>query len=546
MPSAPSAKACQTRLKSFCNDIEQSVKKLRQIEADMTTNSTTRGKQVHKRFNKETQRQQQQIIMQELYMKCKSMHEVSEGMMTSLEIEIVKFGSKGENSESTRSKKIENKENTVNGRDRNRASHLDTTTVDDKFVEEINRGDISVCASTHDHEVEEEIFIDPSLMDTSTDEATSSKDNASQQSQYIRQNTVEEISDTNGDGYDDNTNEIDEIQQVQQLPTLHIDTVENEEIIDVKEKLEDTPKSPARRHSFASNADGPKTPSLKDMGLSKATCGAISYPLSPDENDNMSPIEIKMLGSEKSTPKSPEQVEKSIFIDSSSKSKHINEASFVSRCNTPPSPELICEFTTCSLQEVTCSLHPAVMEYLENDRSTLDVFHQPTSAKADSPISKEEGIQEHSTSKVEAASSNSMDPIKAYPKNTYDSDDDEDVDGGIKTKILTTRRDADGRAIEEWIPLIEASEWATAPMSLKVQISSQDILNSGIISLNKFIFTHQNKRDESFTLEEMTTVVSSHIDSVSVNVFALSLVHLKRLELAMENSIRVYKVKRYY
>ena len=75
MPSAPSAKACQTRLKSFCNDIEQSVKKLRQIEADMTTNSTTRGKQVHKRFNKETQRQQQQIIMQELYMKCKSMHE---------------------------------------------------------------------------------------------------------------------------------------------------------------------------------------------------------------------------------------------------------------------------------------------------------------------------------------------------------------------------------------------------------------------------------------------------------------------------------------
>lgn len=75
-------------------------------------------------------------------------------------------------------------------------------------------------------------------------------------------------------------------------------------------------------------------------------------------------------------------------------------------------------------------------------------------------------------------------------------------------------------------------------------------MNSGIESLNEFIANQahgvQSRRLESFTLEEMSTIVSGIIGKVGVHVFALSLVQLKRLDLGEENSIRVYKVRRFY
>jgi hypothetical protein len=117
-------------------------------------------------------------------------------------------------------------------------------------------------------------------------------------------------------------------------------------------------------------------------------------------------------------------------------------------------------------------------------------------------------------------------------------------------KVLQPRKTASGSAaLEGWIPLITAADWDAAPLSLKMQIALNQ-LNAGIEDLNRFIAEHtslQKTRLESFTMEEMTAIVAAHLGSgVSVNVFALSLVHLKRLDLGMENSIRVYKVRRFY
>ena len=79
---------------------------------------------------------------------------------------------------------------------------------------------------------------------------------------------------------------------------------------------------------------------------------------------------------------------------------------------------------------------------------------------------------------------------------------------------------------------------------------SAEVINTGIDCLNQFIASQSTgkstSRLESFTLEEMTSIVTGHIGGVSVNVFALSLVHLKRLDLGTENCIRVYKARRYY
>ena len=523
MASVSSALAFHSQLKTCCDSVEKDIKKLRQVTSKAT---------IPKRKTKNQRQQEVQIALQELYMKCKSLHEMSENMMTSLENEMNKYRCKGEKKRTESAvEEVENKENnTVNDCNVNNSTIIEN---DALVSTNDHQGNISICASGRDFE--EELFIDPALMDTSIVEV-STVDNEAPQSQCTQQEC--------DDNHIVNEKEKDGDLQEEQLQTLHVDTEEMEE------KEEIVPKSPGRRKSSIFDVDGPKTPSIADMKLSKATYGALKFHLSSNsDSDDMSPVEKKLLGSSiSSTPKSPAIMEKSIFLDSSSKPKiftptrskndHDNHHS---SCDTPPTPELVSDFATCSLQEVTCSLHPAVMEYLENNRSTLDVFDEPVVAKNES---SKEIIQETSVPQIEVVPKSPAIPIKT--KTNYDSDDEDNKNDGIKTKILKTRRNADGKATADWIPTIEACEWEKAPMSLKVQISSPDILNAGIARLNDFIFTHQNKRDESFTLEEMTTIVSSGIDSVSVNVFALSLVHLKRLDLAMENSIRVYKVKRFY
>ncbi len=124
---------------------------------------------------------------------------------------------------------------------------------------------------------------------------------------------------------------------------------------------------------------------------------------------------------------------------------------------------------------------------------------------------------------------------------------------GLKAKDQTE----EGQNAEGWIPFIQTEEWSNAPLSLRLQVSIE-ILNTSISSLNNFIVEQQknkinsqtnmnNLRLESFTLEEMSQILDKNqLGATSVNVIALSLVNLKRLDLGTENSVRVYKVRRYY
>ena len=70
-----------------------------------------------------------------------------------------------------------------------------------------------------------------------------------------------------------------------------------------------------------------------------------------------------------------------------------------------------------------------------------------------------------------------------------------------------------------------------------------------VTALNKFIETAQSSNKhhlESFTADEMERVVGDRVPASSVKVIVLGLVHLKRLDICTENSIKVYKVRRFY
>lgn len=52
---------------------------------------------------------------------------------------------------------------------------------------------------------------------------------------------------------------------------------------------------------------------------------------------------------------------------------------------------------------------------------------------------------------------------------------------------------------------------------------------------------------ESFSVTEIEGVVGGqHVDKTPVKTIILGLVHLKRLDICTENSIKVYKVRRFY
>jgi hypothetical protein len=89
---------------------------------------------------------------------------------------------------------------------------------------------------------------------------------------------------------------------------------------------------------------------------------------------------------------------------------------------------------------------------------------------------------------------------------------------------------------------------------------SEEKINAALDALNKFIAAQSanasevntvnalsTMRLESFTLEEMSKIVDKTVvDRIPINVLALSLVNLKRLDICTESSIRVYKVRRFY
>lgn len=52
---------------------------------------------------------------------------------------------------------------------------------------------------------------------------------------------------------------------------------------------------------------------------------------------------------------------------------------------------------------------------------------------------------------------------------------------------------------------------------------------------------------ESFSSTELETVVGGqHVEDTPVKTIILGLVHLKRLDICTEHSIKVYKVRRFY
>ena len=81
---------------------------------------------------------------------------------------------------------------------------------------------------------------------------------------------------------------------------------------------------------------------------------------------------------------------------------------------------------------------------------------------------------------------------------------------------------------------------------------SVETLNVALQRINKNI-EEVNSRGvrkghlESFSVAEIESVVGgNHVDKTPVKTIILGLVHLKRLDICTENSIKVYKVRRFY
>ena len=112
-----SSKAFHTQLKSFCYGIEQDARKLRQIVENKPSNSvsffdTSSEVTYIETLSQDVQKMDENldkimvdvlgnpdkrlahVTMEELYLKCRSLYEVSEGMITSLENHLTKFGYK--------------------------------------------------------------------------------------------------------------------------------------------------------------------------------------------------------------------------------------------------------------------------------------------------------------------------------------------------------------------------------------------------------------------------------------------------------------------
>lgn len=79
------------------------------------------------------------------------------------------------------------------------------------------------------------------------------------------------------------------------------------------------------------------------------------------------------------------------------------------------------------------------------------------------------------------------------------------------------------------------------------------VLNASLDALNKHIEDVQAResqaskaRLESFTEDEMASIVGDKLDGKPVKTVILGLVHCKRLDVTTENCIKVYKVRRFY
>jgi hypothetical protein len=84
---------------------------------------------------------------------------------------------------------------------------------------------------------------------------------------------------------------------------------------------------------------------------------------------------------------------------------------------------------------------------------------------------------------------------------------------------------------------------------------SVEAINGALSAINLYLEKNppppldQKRHIESLTTEELEKIIRrSSVDApvAAVNVLTMGLVHLKRLDLCSENSIKVYKIRRFY
>merc|ERR1711871_1065333 len=101
-----------------------------------------------------------------------------------------------------------------------------------------------------------------------------------------------------------------------------------------------------------------------------------------------------------------------------------------------------------------------------------------------------------------------------------------------------------------WIPLIKETEFDAAPSFVRMQVKL-DVLNKVIEYVNEYIASHAsgtgtgiNKRLETFTEDELAGLIPDL--EASVKVVVVGMTQFKRFDVGYENSVKVYKVRRFY
>jgi hypothetical protein len=118
------------------------------------------------------------------------------------------------------------------------------------------------------------------------------------------------------------------------------------------------------------------------------------------------------------------------------------------------------------------------------------------------------------------------------------------------SKILQPRKTHSGASSVGWIPLVSDTEWRDAPVFLQKQ-ATVEALNEALGALNCHIAKTPPARTdqrhiESLTTEELEKVIGKRCLETPAKVLTMGLVHLKRLDICTENSIKVYRIRRFY
>lgn len=248
-------------------------------------------------------------------------------------------------------------------------------------------------------------------------------------------------------------------------------------------------------------------------------------PIKTDVNIS-SPIVVK------SPTKSSRAIEYSTPIEYSGRPFEMNRYN-----SSPDTPTLGTPTKTCSIMATSAAVNTALVSPSHQKKSATTDAAEKTCAAEEAvnvSVNSDDGLNDP----LVASSSLLRSPPKAV-------------------KVLNPRRAvplaADGKssagsASDGWIPLVSEEEWSKAPSFLKLQFGLP-AMNKMLTLLNQFLaetMKSSSKHLESFSYEEIVRIVGTAIEPSPIKVVVLGLVHLKRLDVGTENSIKVYKIRRFY